>query len=463
MSELLKNILKFSDEHEMLPYSGHVLVCVSGGADSMCLLEAMLHISYDRGFTVAAAHFNHRLRGEESDRDEDFVRDYCDSCGVSLYTGEGDVRTYAKNQNLSIEAAARDLRYEFFYEAADIASADRIATAHTADDNAETVLLNLVRGSGAAGLSGIPPKRDIVIRPMLRVSKDEVVQFLNERNIPFVEDSTNSLDIHTRNKIRNTVIPVLKEINPRFHEAASVASELLRADDDMLSDIAELFISDMCVGLSAETVDLLNLPVSVSSRAIRKLYGGNLSYNHVKAVLELCENESPSASLSLPGMTVYREYGRIIFAPPQAPVADGFAHVYPEDGDSVIIFGAGLKMTCKSVVFDDIISRTTADKINKSFTSFLFKSVDICGKIAVRPRREGDAIKLFGHRGTKSLKKLFIERRIPVRKRALIPVISDDEGVLGVYGLGFSDRAVPALGDASIRIDFEEIQLGGCS
>ena len=160
-------------------------------------------------------------------------------------------------------------------------------------------------------------------------------------------------------------------------------------------------------------------------------------------------------------MTVYREYGRIVFSSPQTSVADGFAHVFPSDGDSVIIFAAGLKMTCKSVVCDDTIKNATASKINKSFTSFLFKSIDICGKIAVRPRREGDAIRLYGHSGTKTLKKLFIERQIPVRKRSLIPVIADDDGVLGVYGVGIGDRAVPELGDAAILIDFEEIQTSG--
>ena len=450
---LIEKILSFTEEHEMFPESGVVLVCVSGGADSMCLLEVMLHISYEKGFTVGVAHFNHGLRGEESDRDEAFVRDYCDACGVSLYSGEGDVKAYAKAQNLSIEMAARDLRYDFFYEAAEIADAKRIATAHTADDNAETIIMNLVRGSGAVGLSGIPPVRETVIRPMLRVSREEVMQFLDERGIKFVEDSTNCLDIYTRNKIRNTVMPILKEINPRFIEAASAASELLRADEEMLSDIADLFISDMCVGLTAEVVDLLNLPFAVSSRAIRKLYGGNLSYYNVKAVLDLCANDSPSASLSLPGMTVYREYGRIVFEPEQSPSADGFAQVFPEDGDSVIIFSAGLKMTCKSIVCDDIIT-----KINKSFTSFLFKNVDICGKIAVRPRREGDMIRLLGRGGTKTLKKLFIEQRIPVRKRALIPVIADDNGVLAVYGVGIGDRAIPAAGDTAIQIVFEEIR-----
>jgi len=429
-----------------------VLVCVSGGADSMCLLEALLHISYERGFSVAVLHFNHGLRGEESDRDEGFVQDYCMDCGVQFYSGDGDVQRHAKQSGQSVEAAARDLRYEFFYDMAETLGAERIATAHTSDDNTETMLINFTRGAGANGLSGIPPVRGKVVRPMLGISRDEVILFLGEREIPFVEDSTNSIDIYMRNKIRHSVIPILKEINPRLNEAAGAAAELMRADEDMLSDLADLFISDLCVGITANVVDLLNLPFAVSSRVIRKLYGGALSFKHVKAVLELCGNTNPSARLSLPGMTVYRDYDLIVFDPKQQAEEDGFAQLFPSDGDSVIILGAGLKMSCKSVACSDKIS-----KVNKTFTSFLFKSLDIYGKITVRPRREGDKIKLVGQDGSKTLKKLFIERRIPARKRSFIPIIADSKGVLAVYGIGRSDRAAPEQGDTALEISFEEI------
>jgi len=452
MSELINSILEFADEHEMLPESGLVLVCVSGGADSMCLLEAMLHISYERGFAVGVAHYNHGLRGDESDRDEAFVREYCGACGAAFYSGDGDVMEYARTGGLGIEQAARDMRYGFFQDLARVLGAERIATAHTADDNAETMIFNLARGAGTNGLSGIPPVRGIIIRPLLQTSRDELMRFVGERGIPFVEDSTNSLDVFTRNRIRHAVMPVLKGINPRLVEAAAAASELLRADEEFIADIADLFITDCCAGLTADAGDVLKLPFSVSSRVIRKFYGGSLSLGHVKAVLALCGSGNPSASLSLPGMTVRREYDRIVFDAGQAPDEEGFAQVFPSDGDSVIILGAGLKMSCKSVVCSDKIS-----KINKSFTSFLFKSVDIRGKIAVRPRREGDSVKLFGHSGTKTLKKLFIERRVPLRKRPFVPVMADDEGVLAVYGLGAGDRAVPGPGDAALQIEFEEI------
>ena len=451
---LIEKILDFSSLYKMLPDSGIVLVCVSGGADSMCLLEAMLHISHDRGFTVAAAHFNHGLRGEESDRDEAFVENYCLKCGVPFYPGRGDVALYAKNNRLSIETAARDMRYSFFYGLAETVGASRIATAHNADDNTETMLINLTRGAGANGLSGIPPVRGALIRPMLGVTRGEVELFLQERHIPFVEDSTNSDDVFTRNKIRHHIIPVLKEINPRLHEVTTASAQLLREDERMLSELADLFISDHCAGLTVRIGDLMNLPFSVSSRVIRKLYGGTLSYPHVKAVLELCQKPGSSVKLSLPGKTVYKDFDLIVFEPNEQSQTEGFEQIFPVDGDNTIILSAELKMSCKSIVFDSKMA-----KFNKTLTSFIFKSVDTYGKITVRPRHEGDRMKLLGHEGTKSLKKLFIERRIPARKRSFIPVIADSKGVLAVYSIGMGDRAIAQHGDLALQISFEPLVL----
>jgi len=475
VSELISRIAKYADTYEMLPEAGLILACVSGGADSVFLLEALLEIQRSRKFTVAVAHYNHKLRGDESDRDEAFVRRHCLERGAPVFVGSGDVMAYAKKGGVGLEEAARDMRYAFFHETAERTGAGRIATGHTADDNAETMLLNLIRGAGSNGLSGIPPRRDNITRPILRVSKDELLAYLHERDVSFVDDSTNSLDVFTRNKVRHAIIPVIRGINPRFHEVAAIASELLRDDERFISGIADSFIEQRCVGLTAEAIELAQLPVAVSRRVIRKLCGRNIAFVHVSAVLGICGSDDPSASIALPGLTVYREYDRIVFSPKEETSEDSFALVYPTDVQKTVLFGAGLgaglKMSCKMVVCSDIIqyepqsaSNDTmgegaldTEKLNKSFTSFLFKSADICGKIAVRPRLEGDSIRLIGHGGTKTLKKLFIERRIPVRKRALIPVVADDEGVLAVYGIGAGDRAVPGPGDLAFQIDFEEI------
>jgi len=405
VSKLIQKILNYTTEHEMLNETDTVLICVSGGADSMCLLEIMRHISYEYGFDIAVAHYNHELRGEESDRDETFVMERCEEHGIPFYSGRGDVAKFAKKRGLSIEEAARDMRYEFFYDTAGLAGADKIATAHTMDDNAETIILNLARGAGTNGMSGIPPVRGAVIRPLLRITREEVIAFNNEREIPYVEDSTNLLDIYTRNKVRHTIIPMFKELNPRFNEAASTAAELFRADEEFIADIADLFIQDCCAGLTTEAADLAVLPFSVSSRVIRKLYGGSLSYKHVKDVLALSAGDNPSASLSLPGMIVYREYNRIIFNPAQNENEEEFAPIYPTIGNSFIILKLGLKITCKSVIYDDNMCKS---EINKTFTTFLFKNIDICGKMSVRSRCVGDRIKLKGQNCTKTLKKLFI-------------------------------------------------------
>ena len=498
---MLSKIISFADRYDMFPSSGAVLVGVSGGADSMALLEALLEISQKRGFSVCAAHFNHMLRGDESSRDEAFVREHCAVRGVPLYAKSGDVKALASKRKLSIEEAARDMRYGFFCSVSEKIGAERIATAHTADDNIETMIMNLARGAGTAGLSGIPPTREIhnsrftihnsgapssptlnscaalprIIRPMLRVTREEVLRFISERGIPFVEDSTNGLDAFTRNKVRLKAIPVIREINPKYAEAAAAAAEILRADDEYLSALADEFIENHCtptthnsqlstlnsplstlnspLGRFAPAVDageLAKLPFAVSGCVIRKLCGGRATYGHVKAVLELCKKNEPSAFLSLPGTVVYRENDRIAFSGDVEAEADGFAQVCPSDGDKIEIPGLGMELSCISVECNDILHL-----FNKSVTSFLLKKDDICGIITVRPRREGDRIRLFGQKGTKTLKKLFIERRIPARKRSLVPVIADDMGVLAVYGIGAGDRAAPGPGDKAFQISFE--------
>jgi tRNA(Ile)-lysidine synthase len=451
---LINKILEYIDEYEMLPTAGFVLVCVSGGADSMCLFEVLRHISYERRFNLAVAHYNHKLREEESDRDETFVLNVCEEHGILFYSGRGDVVAYAKKHGKGIEEAARDMRYSFFIDTALKIGAECIATAHTMNDNTETMLLNLTRGTGTNGMSGIPPVRDMIIRPMLCITRAEVMEFITERKIGYVEDSTNSLDIYTRNKIRNNIIPMLEEINPKINEAAFAAAGMFRADEEFVADIADLFINDCCVGATADAADLAVLPFSVSSRVIKKLCNSSLSYRNVKDVLALCISDNPSASLSLPGMIAYRQYDRIVFDNEPIKEEVVFAPIYLSEGNSFIVLGLGLKITCKFAMYDDKI---TEKKVHTSFTSFEFKSIDICGKIAVRARQEGDSIRLRGQSGTKTIKKLFIEKKIPVRQRALIPIICDDEGVLGIYKIGRSNRAIPKNGDMVTQVIFEEM------
>ena len=190
-----------------------MLCAVSGGVDSMYLLHRMAELGAQRGFAVGCAHFNHGLRGAESDRDEAFVRAQCEKLGVPFYAGRGDV---ASVRGMGTEAAARELRYAFLTHCADEHGYDWIATAHTADDNAETLLLNLARGCGLRGLTGIPPQRGKLLRPMLDTTRAQAEAYLTARAIPHVEDSTNAADTYARNRVRHHAVPALESVNHRL-------------------------------------------------------------------------------------------------------------------------------------------------------------------------------------------------------------------------------------------------------
>ena len=218
------------------PHGGRVLCAVSGGLDSMCLLDYMTR---QPGFSVGAAHFNHCLRGAEADRDEEFVRDHCGKRRIPFVSGSGDTRLLAEKEDLSIEEAARRLRYEFLNKAAEDGGYDAILTAHHADDNAETVLLNLVRGTGSAGLAGIPQVRGNICRPFLRIPRAELAAYAAAHGVPHVEDSTNDdPDAAARNALRSSVMPVLRQINPKCVENIARTSAILREESDALESMA---------------------------------------------------------------------------------------------------------------------------------------------------------------------------------------------------------------------------------
>ena len=443
----MKDILPFCLKYDMLPHGGLILACVSGGADSMCLLDLLLTLSRRHDFSVAAAHFNHRLRGEESDGDEAFLREYCTKRGIPLYVGSGDVSGEAEKSGDGVEETARRLRYFFFYETAETIGAERIATAHNADDNAETVLLHLSRGAGLNGLCGIPPVRGKIVRPLLTVTRSEIEEYLSENGIPHREDSSNAEDDYARNRIRHHVTPVLMSINPSFSKAVLSSTELLRKDERFLSSLADEFIGEHLENGLVSRRELLSLPEPVSSRVIRKLCGDALSSEHVASVLALAETGKASSALSLPGMTVRCEYDGLRFT------EDACAPFDPVElipGRTAEIPELGLLFKCEKEIL--------SGELNRSLTTFLFKSENICGNIVVRSRREGDNIRLSPASGNKSLKKLFIDKKIPAAKRDRIPVIADNEGVLAIPGVGCDMRMCPEAGDCVLKVTVEEIK-----
>ena len=398
---MLNKLTAFVRRYEMLRPGDQVVCAVSGGADSMALLWAMYLLKDKLEISLSAAPFNHHLRGEESDRDEAFVADFCKGYGIPFVSGSGQVVPGAKG----LEAAARDARYAFLRSLP-----GKIATAHTASDNSETVLMHLVRGTGLKGLGGITPVNGRLIRPMLTVTRAEVLAFLAEYSIPYVEDSSNAGDDFLRNRLRHSVMPLLEKENPSLAHNLSAMALRLRQDEAALAAIAREKQTN-------RVPKLLALEPGIRSRVLAQILldAGvkEPEAAHILALEKLLFSENPSAKAHFPGgVTVARNYEVLEVQAQDEPILQQALT------DSVT--AAGFRITC-----------VPNDREEQTACSF---AVVPKGKIVVRSRLSGDTIRL--NAGTKSLKKLFIDRKIPASRRSLIPVIADDGGVLGIAGIG---------------------------
>lgn len=407
-------------QYDMVQPGDTVICALSGGADSVALLFAFYLLKEKLGISLEAAHFNHHLRGAESDRDEAFVREFCDRYDIPLHIGSGEVRAGKKG----LEAAARDARYAFLRSLS-----GRIATAHTADDNAETVLLHLIRGTGLKGLGGIMPVNGRVIRPMLTVTRSEVEAFLEEWCLSCIQDSSNDTDAFLRNRIRHHVMPLLRQENPKIAANLSSMALRLREDEDCLSRQA------LSGGLP--TVEaLITMHPALRSRALEVFLKESgvrePEQTHITALEALLYSERPSARASFPGgVTIARRYDRLEKLPEQA-VPESVELPCPGEAE----FG-DYRVVCTPA--EQLISE------NDVFT------VEPVGTMTLRTRRSGDEIRLPG--GTKSLKKLFIDRKIPAHQRPFLPVLTDEQGILGAAIIGPNlDRA--AKGKSAVTIRF---------
>lgn len=422
-SKILKAITDFS----LLEKGVHVCVALSGGADSMCLLSALVRLKDELGITLTAAHFNHKIRGEEAERDEAFVREFCTENGIELTVGCGDVPEYAKQNHLSVELAARKLRYQFF-ESID---ADLIATAHHADDNLETVLFNLTRGTALAGLCGIPPKRDKFIRPLILCSRKEIEVYCEQNKIPFVTDSTNNQVDYTRNKIRHLVVPVLNEINESAQVCAARTSASLREDADFINSVVSAEYNKRFKDGVLCVKDFGSIHAAVAKRLIAKYYAEfceELDSLHVNAIFNICITGG-AVSVSGDKRAVVRDNKLKIVSNSEKP---------------------------QTPLFDVQITEAANDLFenNEKVHNLLLKNVIDCDRIVgdldLRTKVSGDKIRLKNKNCTKTLKKLFTEYRIPVSERETWPVLSDDLGVVWVHKIGVAERC--AADEKSHRI-----------
>ncbi|MCL1866716.1 MAG: tRNA lysidine(34) synthetase TilS [Oscillospiraceae bacterium] len=268
MDNIAEKVRKAVRDFNMFRNGDNVNIAVSGGADSVVLFHVLSELRSEFGIKVEACHINHQLRGEESDRDESFVHWLCKEMNIPLTVKTVNVKSLQKKHQ-SVEEAAREARYAVFSELCE--KGGKVCTAHTASDNAETVLLNLIRGTGLAGLCGIPPVRGSIVRPLIFCERFEIESFCEERDLRYVTDSTNMSDEFTRNKVRMSLIPLIKELNPSFERSVTRMCGILREDCDFLDGLAGSYLSDLRVG----TLQSLEKPL------LCRIIMGLLSYNNI--------------------------------------------------------------------------------------------------------------------------------------------------------------------------------------
>lgn len=425
---MLKKVKEAVVRFGLLKDINHVTVALSGGADSMALLYALLTLKDEFGIgKVSAVHFNHQIRGEEALRDQHFVSRECKKLGVELCVGSADVPAYAKDNGLSLELAARWLRYDFF----ESLNTDTVATAHTASDNIETVIFNLTRGSALSGLCGIPPKRERYIRPLILCTREDIENYCKQNGIDFVTDSTNLCDDYTRNKIRHKIVPVLKSFNKSAESAVSRMTTSLREDEDFISKTVNKEYGILYHDGSLISDGLKNLHPAVAKRIIVKYcadYGVEIDNFHINIIY----------GIALTG-------GKVSLAGDMCAVCS--------DG---ILKLESAKKNPTNVTFSVDITKCDNDlfKNCEKVHNLLLKNVLDCdkivGKLVLRQRLTGDTIRLKNKNCTKTLKKLFCEYKIPTDERNAWPVLSDDLGVVWIHKIGVSERCAADINSKRI-------------
>ena len=447
---MLNEAQALTREYAMLAPGNHILCAVSGGADSVCLLHWLKGQAAEKGFTLTAAHFNHRLRGAESDRDAAFVEKLCREWKVPCVVGTGDVSGEAQRRGAGIEETARALRYDFLERTAAELGADLIATAHNANDNVETMLLHLIRGSGLQGLTGIRPRRGKLIRPFLTTTRAEILAYLKEHQLPHVEDSTNADTAYARNKLRHQVIPLLGELNPALISRLSDTVGYLRADNDYLTAQAMAAVRGaeptVTGGLVLPADAIARSPDPIAVRAVGALLGrlGAHQYRsaHLLSVVDLARSGHPSGSVDLPhGITARRAYGLLVLEPTAAE--SGWTPVPLNVPGETALPQLGWKLVCRP-------AQAPAEPPTDPFVCYLDPSV-LDGPLTVRPRETGDGITLPG-RPHKRVKKLLIDAKVPRADRERLPVVADRRGPVWLGGFGPDAPRLAAPGAPALEL-----------
>lgn len=435
---MLEQVRRTIEEYHMAK-GGRVIVGLSGGADSVCLLHILRRLAPHYGWELQAVHIHHGLRGAEADRDAAFAMNFAQSLGVSCQVVSFDMAAEARKQGRSTEEMGRILRYETFSKLA--GENGQIAVAHHANDQAETLLMRLCRGTGLLGLTGMAPVRGNIIRPLLFCSRKEIEAYCKENGLMYQEDSTNKDTAYTRNKIRHEALPLLEEVHGGSTAHLAETAALLAADSDFLEQAAkaayaETKLNENPIALSCEKLSALHraLRMRVLRYAMADMLGSskNISHVHLQDVESLLTKQSGTSVKTAGGLVVSRQYDRLIFGRAEKMQA-GFSYAIPLGTD---VFVQEAELLVESGVFSG-----KREEIPLDGCTNVFDYDKITQDLCCRTRKAGDQITLPG--GTKKLKSFFIDEKIPAEERGSIPLIACGRDIVWIYGGRTSAKFAP--------------------
>jgi tRNA(Ile)-lysidine synthase len=418
-----------------------VVVAVSGGADSVALLDILAHLDLER-LNLVVAHLNHSLRGEASDGDEAFVSNLAARYGLPFASKRVEVAALAKSSKLSLEDAGRQARYSFFADTAKVHGATSIAVAHHLDDQAETVLIRLLRGAGGAGLSGMAPIQGMLKRPLLQVSRSDIERYLTERGITYRTDATNADPAILRNSIRHELLPQLRRYNPNISERLAATAEILASDQELLDEMTEAAFLRLAqpgpsgVVLQVEQLckEKRGLRLRLYRRALSQLRGDlqRIGLTHLEAIDALLLSPRPNASLNLPAdCLVKRSYGDLIFRKVEAREPAWEVRIEAEGNYDL---PSGRRLQVRQIPPPSQLDPGSASVayLDSELSPFPW---------TVRSVLPGDRFAPLGMMGMQKVKDIFINGKVPLNERRRAPLIVSGDRVVCIVGIRMGDYA----------------------
>lgn len=435
---MLAKVTKTLKKYDMLRQGEKVVLGVSGGADSIAMLYALNEL-IDYGLELIVAHLNHGIRGDEAKRDADFVKETAKSLGLTYVYGEVDALKYKDENGLSVEDAARTLRYKFFDQVIGKHYATKLVTAHTLDDQAETVLMRLIRGSGSKGLSGIPPVSNHIIRPLIETSRLDIEEYLRSKGVKWVEDSTNESTEFLRNKIRQELLVELENYNPQIKETLSRTADILRAQEEFISGEAHKHFENTFKLNGPELIGDLNkyksidqtLRFSILRLAIEKFSNSlkNISSTHIVSADDFLLSDATSGEIELPGDNLILKGYDTFLLTKKSEHDREFSYFIQTEGKW------GFPELEVEVA---IVKSDTLDEEDESVAYFDFEAVEF--PIEVRNFKPGDRFCPLGMTDSKKLQDYFTDIKLPKFLRSRVPIFCTKGEIMWLGGIRIDNR-----------------------